>query len=204
MSVHSGTLPGFECSRLYVLPHVSPLAWILVGAAYGGSILRGDENSRAALEIESMVCGFVARLTGEFSAACFWLVGRWSRAPCDQGVKSRWTAPPEKSEKPRALSRGFYSVSFESIIKMCFINGVVKFVWLVMGVFLFVASDCIVVAADVTAGKTVILTVASDGTAPFAYKWQKGGVEISGQTAEEITLTNVQISDSGSFPPDTK
>lgn len=39
----------------------------------------------------------------------------------------------------------------------------------------------------------------SGGSEPYAYQWQKGGVDISGATSATFTKANAQVSDSGSY-----
>ncbi|HEY4414131.1 MAG TPA: immunoglobulin domain-containing protein [Verrucomicrobiae bacterium] len=47
-------------------------------------------------------------------------------------------------------------------------------------------------------GGTVTFTAQVNGTAPITYQWNKNGVLIPGATAASLTLTNVQVTDSGS------
>ncbi len=47
-------------------------------------------------------------------------------------------------------------------------------------------------------GGTVTFTAAANGTLPISYQWRKNGVVIAGATAAALTLTNVQVADSGS------
>ncbi|MBI2950091.1 MAG: immunoglobulin domain-containing protein [Verrucomicrobia bacterium] len=54
----------------------------------------------------------------------------------------------------------------------------------------------------VTAGASVTLTVAANGTAPLAYQWKKNGQSIAGATQQTLTLSNAQASDSGSYTVD--
>ncbi|HWR55310.1 MAG TPA: immunoglobulin domain-containing protein [Negativicutes bacterium] len=57
----------------------------------------------------------------------------------------------------------------------------------------------------VTEGGTVSFTVAATGTAPLSYQWKKGtdtltnGDRISGATSAALAITNVQMSDAGSY-----
>jgi hypothetical protein len=49
------------------------------------------------------------------------------------------------------------------------------------------------------AGETVRLEVISSGTEPFAYRWRRNGLTISGQTNAVLTLVNVQPAQSGQY-----
>jgi hypothetical protein len=55
------------------------------------------------------------------------------------------------------------------------------------------------------AGRTVSLSVIAGGTAPFTYKWMKdsvqlsGSARISGTSSNVLTLSDVRVSDSGSY-----
>ena len=55
--------------------------------------------------------------------------------------------------------------------------------------------------ASVTAalGGTASLAVAATGSAPIAYQWRKGGVNLAGQTAATLTFDSVQASDAASY-----
>ncbi len=48
-------------------------------------------------------------------------------------------------------------------------------------------------------GKTVILTVTSDGTLPLNYQWTKNGVNVTGANSNPLIFPVVGISDSGSY-----
>lgn len=48
-------------------------------------------------------------------------------------------------------------------------------------------------------GKSVTFTVGVTGSAPFQYAWEKDGVAISGATNSTLTLTNLQMTNGGSF-----
>jgi hypothetical protein len=41
--------------------------------------------------------------------------------------------------------------------------------------------------------------VLADGTAPFTYQWKKGGVNMTGQTNQTLTLTNVSAGDAATY-----
>jgi hypothetical protein len=51
----------------------------------------------------------------------------------------------------------------------------------------------------VTAGSPVTFTVAATGTAPLAYQWRKGGINLAGQTASACTIAATVVSDAGSY-----
>jgi hypothetical protein len=51
----------------------------------------------------------------------------------------------------------------------------------------------------VTAGQTATFTVGPSGTSPFGYQWIFKGTNIPGATAASLVLTNVQISQAGSY-----
>jgi uncharacterized membrane-anchored protein len=46
---------------------------------------------------------------------------------------------------------------------------------------------------------TASFTVAASGDAPLSYQWKRNGVNISGATAERLTLNNVQAADAGGY-----
>lgn len=48
-------------------------------------------------------------------------------------------------------------------------------------------------------GGTAIFSASASGTGPISYQWSKNGVPISGATSTTLTLTNVQITDDGSY-----
>jgi uncharacterized repeat protein (TIGR03803 family) len=52
---------------------------------------------------------------------------------------------------------------------------------------------------NVLTGSNVTFTVTANGTAPLSYQWQKNGTNIAGATTTTFTLTNVQLSDSGTY-----
>lgn len=58
------------------------------------------------------------------------------------------------------------------------------------------APDIAQVAAP---GQTASFTVAVQGTAPFTYQWQKGGVNIAGATAAQYVIANLQVADTGIY-----
>src|SRR5262249_41096119 len=49
------------------------------------------------------------------------------------------------------------------------------------------------------AGSNVTFSVVAGGTAPLGYQWKKDGADIPGATGATLTLTNVQLSDAGSY-----
>ncbi len=49
----------------------------------------------------------------------------------------------------------------------------------------------------VLVGGTATFTAVATGTAPISYQWNKNGVPLSGATSSALTLTNVQVADSG-------
>ncbi len=51
----------------------------------------------------------------------------------------------------------------------------------------------------VLAGNTVTLNSAADGTAPISYQWLFGGVAIGGATNASLVMTNVQMTNAGSY-----
>lgn len=48
-----------------------------------------------------------------------------------------------------------------------------------------------------TVGQTATLTVAASGTAPLAYQWKRGGVDISGATSASYTTAALVLGDNG-------
>jgi len=48
-------------------------------------------------------------------------------------------------------------------------------------------------------GSSVTLCVAAQGPGPFSYQWQKNGLNLSTQTNQCLTLTNIVIADGGSY-----
>ncbi|MBI3886737.1 MAG: hypothetical protein HY302_13550, partial [Opitutae bacterium] len=46
---------------------------------------------------------------------------------------------------------------------------------------------------------TATFAVAPTGIGPFTFQWRKGGVDLSGQTASTLTITNAQFSDAGGY-----
>ena len=61
-------------------------------------------------------------------------------------------------------------------------------------------SGAIVPAGEMTvAGNTVTFTITATGTPPLFYQWYLGSAPISGATSATLTLTNVQVSDSGNY-----
>jgi hypothetical protein len=55
------------------------------------------------------------------------------------------------------------------------------------------------VTQTVTAGATVVFTVAADGSPAPTFQWRKDGTALAGQTAATLTLTNVQAANAGSY-----
>ena len=48
-------------------------------------------------------------------------------------------------------------------------------------------------------GASAVFSTVASGTAPFTYAWQKNGTVITGQTGSSLVLTNLAISDSGTY-----
>ena len=48
-------------------------------------------------------------------------------------------------------------------------------------------------------GDTVTLSVVAAGDEPIAYQWTQDGVNLTGKTSSVLTLTNAQVSDSGTY-----
>jgi large repetitive protein len=48
-------------------------------------------------------------------------------------------------------------------------------------------------------GGNVVLSATAQGTAPLSYQWRKNGQPIAGATSSTLTLTNVQLTDSGAY-----
>lgn len=55
------------------------------------------------------------------------------------------------------------------------------------------------VSQKATAGEDVSFTVTATGTAPFSYQWRKDDVDLAGQNAAALTLTNVIRAQSGFY-----
>jgi hypothetical protein len=55
--------------------------------------------------------------------------------------------------------------------------------------------------ADLTVeeGQTALFSVEASGSVPLSYQWQKEGVDISGATDASLSISGVQVSDSGSY-----
>src|ERR1019366_9411838 len=51
----------------------------------------------------------------------------------------------------------------------------------------------------VAVGEVAALGVVADGTAPLNYQWSVGGTNLGDATNNELGLTNVQLSDAGSY-----
>jgi hypothetical protein len=52
--------------------------------------------------------------------------------------------------------------------------------------------------STITVGQTATFNVSATGTAPLAYQWLRGGTAIGGATSASYSLTNAQLTDSGS------
>jgi uncharacterized protein (TIGR02145 family) len=52
---------------------------------------------------------------------------------------------------------------------------------------------------EVAAGHSVTFSVVATGTAPLSYQWYKNGTAISGATSSSYSLSNVQITDTGTY-----
>ena len=52
---------------------------------------------------------------------------------------------------------------------------------------------------SVTQGSAATFTAAASGTGPLTYQWLRGGVAIGGATSSSYSLTNAQLTDSGSL-----
>jgi hypothetical protein len=51
----------------------------------------------------------------------------------------------------------------------------------------------------VTQGQSALLSVVANGTAPLSYQWSLNSTALSGATSSNLTLTNVQASDTGNY-----
>ncbi|MFP4156160.1 MAG: DUF2341 domain-containing protein [Opitutales bacterium] len=51
----------------------------------------------------------------------------------------------------------------------------------------------------VSAGETVSFSVLAEGSGTLAYQWSKDGVDLTGENADTLTLTDVQEADAGSY-----
>ena len=51
----------------------------------------------------------------------------------------------------------------------------------------------------VISGADVTFSAVAGGTAPLSYQWRFNGTNLTGATATVLTLTNVQVSQSGSY-----
>ena len=49
----------------------------------------------------------------------------------------------------------------------------------------------------VGAGQPATFTVSASGSAPLSYQWQRGGVDLAGETAASYTLASAQLADNG-------
>ena len=55
------------------------------------------------------------------------------------------------------------------------------------------------VSQTVTTGSNAIFTVAASGTPPLIYQWKKNGMAVAGATSETLSLSDIQLSDSGVY-----
>jgi uncharacterized delta-60 repeat protein len=61
----------------------------------------------------------------------------------------------------------------------------------------FITSQPVSVFTNV--GATVVFSVRAIGTPPLSYQWRKGATNLPGATSASLTLTNLQLSDSGNY-----
>lgn len=54
-------------------------------------------------------------------------------------------------------------------------------------------------STSVLVGANVTFSVTAAGTAPLSYQWKKNNVALNGETASTLTLTSVQLTDSGDY-----
>ncbi len=47
--------------------------------------------------------------------------------------------------------------------------------------------------------QTATMTASADGTTPFTFQWKKDGVAIAGATSAVLTLSNLKLSDAGTY-----
>ena len=55
------------------------------------------------------------------------------------------------------------------------------------------------VSSAVSLGQQLVLSVQASGSAPLGYQWQKGGVNIAGETADQFRFKSVTLSDAGEY-----
>ena len=55
------------------------------------------------------------------------------------------------------------------------------------------------ISQTVNVGSSTTFNVVASGTAPLAYQWRKGSVDISGAINSSYTIANVQLSDAGNY-----
>ncbi len=53
--------------------------------------------------------------------------------------------------------------------------------------------------ATVAVGSAATISVVATGTAPLIYEWRKNGVSIAGKTTATLSLSNIQLSDAGTY-----
>jgi alpha-tubulin suppressor-like RCC1 family protein len=53
--------------------------------------------------------------------------------------------------------------------------------------------------ANAFLGETVVLSVAAQGSAPLRYQWRRNGLELAGETAAELVLTDLQLDNAGHY-----
>ena len=51
----------------------------------------------------------------------------------------------------------------------------------------------------VTVGGTASFNATATGTAPLAYQWQRGGLDLAGKTNSSLVINNAQLSDAGTY-----
>ena len=54
-------------------------------------------------------------------------------------------------------------------------------------------------ARDIFEGNTIALTVAATGTPTLKYQWRKGGSNLAGKTAADLTIASATVGDSGTY-----
>ncbi len=55
------------------------------------------------------------------------------------------------------------------------------------------------ISQDAWTGEDVTLTIATTGTAPVTYQWQKDGVDINGKENASLTISGIALSDAASY-----
>ena len=53
--------------------------------------------------------------------------------------------------------------------------------------------------AAYSVGGTVVFQLTAEGNLPMTYQWYKGATKLNGQTSSALTLSNLQVSDAGSY-----